>query len=477
MILIIRNIMEQWLPRGTSVTAEKRIKKMMSASEDWQIYSTNQGTYVLAVTSSLYKEWIDSYNLPEGIFSDANDYKIFCSSSNYLISSLDKGPYPKNNGQVEAFSIAFNTATKLFPNVDLCDAVYIEEYSLILPGIQSIKAPNNECIYGKWLTGGVNISANAFKRISQFMSWLPVEALNKSFKLAGFDVPEITPEEKNEQENNSGEIVATALDTSPISVAIPSDRFTLVGRPDLEQFFNDNIIDIVLNQEQYKRMGISFPGATILYGPPGCGKTYAVEKLVEYLGWKRFDIDSSSIASSYIHDTSKKISEVFSSAIKAAPSIIVIDEMEAFLSDRNMAGPSGTHHIEEVAEFLRRIPEAISKGVLVFAMTNMIDTIDPAILRRGRFDHIIEVKMASKEEILSLLKVKLNELPIADDVVVENIAEKLDSHPMSDVTFVLREAGRMAVKSHIEYINQMCFDKALDMLPNKEEKRKIGFNQ
>ncbi|MBQ2390639.1 MAG: AAA family ATPase, partial [Clostridia bacterium] len=50
-------------------------------------------------------------------------------------------------------------------------------------------------------------------------------------------------------------------------------------------------------------MGISFPGATILHGPPGCGKTYAVEKLAEYLGWKRFDIDSSSIASSFIHDT------------------------------------------------------------------------------------------------------------------------------------------------------------------------------
>ena len=69
------------------------------------------------------------------------------------------------------------------------------------------------------------------------------------------------------------------------------------------------------------------------------------------------------------------------------------------------------------------------------------------------------------------------DVAIADDVVVENIAEQLDSHPMSDITFVLREAGRMAVKNHIEYINQMCFDKALDMLPKKEEKRKIGFNQ
>lgn len=468
--------MEQWLPRGTSLSDEKRIKKLISASKDWQIYSTNQDSYVLAATNSLYCKWVEEYSLPGGIFSVCDGYKVFCSSGNYLVSSLNQGPYPENNGQVEAFSIAFNTAVRLFPKADLYDAVYIEEYSLILPGNQDDACATKESVYGKWLTGGVSISANSFHRIAKFMSWMSTAALNRSFELAGFEVPELPSNDSNG--------VASATEAHNVNAdevdapfGVPTDKFTLVGRPSLEQFFNDNIVDIVLNQEQYTRMGISFPGATILHGPPGCGKTYAVEKLAEYLGWRRFDIDSSTIASSYIHDTSKKISEVFSAAIKAAPSILVIDEMEAFLSNRNMAGPSGTHHIEEVAEFLRRIPEAISKGVLVFAMTNMIDTIDPAILRRGRFDHIIEVKMANKEEIQELLKVKFRELPIADDVVVESIAAKLDSHPMSDVTFVLREAGRMAVKSHIEYINQMCFDKALDMLPKKEEKRKIGFNQ
>jgi SpoVK/Ycf46/Vps4 family AAA+-type ATPase len=222
-------------------------------------------------------------------------------------------------------------------------------------------------------------------------------------------------------------------------------------------------------------MGIMFPGATILYGPPGCGKTYAVERLSEYLGWQRFDIDSSTIASSYIHDTSKKISEVFQAAIKAAPSVLVIDEMEAFLTDRGLSGPSGTHHIEEVAEFLRRIPEAIAKGVLVFAMTNMIESIDPAILRRGRFDHIIEVKMANKDEIEALLISKFSEIPVEQTVNVNVIAVKLEGHPMSDVTFVLREAGRLAVKRGLEMINDECFETALAQLPKKKERTPIGF--
>ena len=139
---------------------------MISASEDWQIYSTNQDSYVLAATHSIYEKWINSYSLPEGIFCDIGDCKVFQSSGNYLISSLDKGPYPENNGQVEAFSIAFNTTVRLFPDMDLRDAVYIEEYSLILPGDQSTAPLKKECVYGKWLTGGVNISANSFQRIA-----------------------------------------------------------------------------------------------------------------------------------------------------------------------------------------------------------------------------------------------------------------------------------------------------------------------
>lgn len=473
--------MRQWLPRGMTITAEKRIKKMISSGKDWQIYSTNQDSYVLAATTTLYEKWIADYLLPKGIFEQSSgevECWIYCSTGEYIVSSLEQGPFPNNNGQIEAFSIAFNTTLKLYPQADLHDAVYIEEYSLILPGCENDTAVKNDNVYGKWLTGGVNISANSFNRISQLMSWISREQLGKSFELAGFEKQDAPEDVSTIETDKVDNLPIVVVDDRNNAEGIPTaGEFSLIGRPELEQFFNDNIIDIVLHQEQYKRMGISFPGATILHGPPGCGKTYAVERLAEYLGWQRFDIDSSTIASSFIHDTSKKISEVFSQAIKAAPSILVIDEMEAFLSNRSLNTSTSTHHIEEVAEFLRRIPEAISKGVLVFAMTNMIDTIDPAILRRGRFDHIIEVKMASKEEIAALLNAKFKELPVAEDVDVESISAQLDSHPMSDVTFVLREAGRFAVKAGLEFMNSDCFEKALGMLPKKEEKRKIGFIQ
>ena len=100
---------------------------------------------------------------------------------------------------------------------------------------------------------------------------------------------------------------------------------------------------------------------------------------------------------------------------------------------------------------------------------------DPAILRRGRFDQIIEVKMPTAEEIESLLRVKFLELPVDDTVDIHSISAALAEHPMSDVDFVIREAGRYAAKNRAEVIDRNCFDQALDQLPKKKEQRKIGF--
>ena len=254
------------------------------------------------------------------------------------------------------------------------------------------------------------------------------------------------------------------------------EHFSLPGRPALEAFFNEHVVDIIRNSERYKRMGIGFPSAVILHGPPGCGKTFAVERLIDFLGWPSYNIDSGSIGSPFIHDTSKKISEVFDKAIDNAPSVLVIDEMEAFLSARDLSQGSGQHHVEEVAEFLRRIPEATSKNVLVIAMTNLIDTIDPAILRRGRFDHVIEVQMPSKEEVDALLHHVLESLPVSEDIDYEGIASQLKGHAMSDVTFVVKEAGRLAVKNDSDTISNENINVAINCLPKKKDNtRKIGF--
>ncbi len=462
--------MKQFLQRGCQLADGLKITRVAVGTDSWQIYLTNKNTYVLAASIELYDKWVNSGIISKELFflnEESEPCMVFVSRENYIISSVAEGPYPTDGSQIEAFSIAFNSAVKSQKCLNLQDALYIEEYSLFLPTTFNSDDIDNKRAYGKWLTAGINISIDSFERVSQVMSWLPKEALVKSVKLAGFEVEE--HKEKNFQLDSKENVNAG-------NVPLPEGKFTLLGRPELEKFFNENIIDIVLNQEKYKRMGVLFPGATILHGPPGCGKTYAVERLIEYLGWKRFDIDSAAIASSYIHDTSKKISQVFQEAIESAPSVIVIDEMEAFLSNRNMSANTGTYHMEELAEFLRRIPEATSKGVLIFAMTNMIESIDPAILRRGRFDNIIEVKMATAAEIEAFLESSFSKLPIDETVKAGEIAVNLENHPMSDVAFVIKEAGRFAVKNNLELLNSDCFKVALNSLPKQKERKRIGFS-
>ena len=263
--------------------------------------------------------------------------------------------------------------------------------------------------------------------------------------------------------------------TELASPDMPTEAFVLYGRPELVEFFNDYIIDIVRNAEEYKRMGIGFPGAVLLYGPPGSGKTYAVDQLVKYLNWPIYTISSGTIGSPYIHETSKKIAQMFEEAEKNAPAVVVIDEMESFLSDREMSG-TGLHHTEEVGEFLRLLQQAQENHVLVVAMTNLLDSIDPAVKRKGRFDHIIEVGVPSVEEIESLLTKLLEELPKEDDLSLHDIAEALEGGSMADVSYLVREAGRLAVKKKTMRVTQEIVDEILDKFDHEEENHHvIGF--
>jgi ATP-dependent 26S proteasome regulatory subunit len=335
---------------------------------------------------------------------------------------------------------------------------------------------DDQTVLGTWLSAGVSISTNSFRRLCELLKWMNEREVENIINDAGFsiDAGDYLSKINTESDIESSDAVNNiCLSNQRLT---PGIKFSLPGRPYLEELFNENIVEIVMNEERYKKMGILFPSAIVLYGPPGCGKTYAVDRLVKFLDWPSFSIDSSSIGSPYIHDTSKKIADVFNKAIENAPSVVVIDEMEAFLTNRYIGQSFGLHHVEEVAEFLHRIPEAAKNRVLVIAMTNMIDSIDPAILRKGRFDHIMEVKMPSTEEIHLLISNMLAKLPVAEDVNIHVASEKLEGRPISDVAFVVKEAGRIAVKKDKEVIDNNDLLEAIELLPQQSDNgpRKIG---
>jgi cell division protease FtsH len=441
---------DSWMPIGYRFPDNVEIRQALFDGGDWQIYKSFNDLFILVVKERILERWSKS-NLIKGEiflkldFADevfyqlTSDDKIYpINFSSYQDPQLASYFHPKDMTEVEDFSEAYKKTRAIDKVSSLHDGLYIKDISRILPTYSLSSFINDDFVFGEWITNGVNVSITSIRRILFLANWADESKLAEIILDCGFEKIEKTSDEDSTQ------------------IKQHNTPFTLSGRPYLENFFNEHVIDIIQNEDRYKAMGIGFPSAIILYGPPGTGKTFAVEALATYLGWPTFQIDSSSIGSSFIHGTSKKIAEIFDIAIKNAPSVLIIDEMESFLADRDMGSGSSHHRVEEVAEFLRRIPEAIKNKVLIVAMTNRIDMIDPAILRRGRFDHHIKVDMASDAEISSLLKKLISEIPHEEDIDIPYLADQLQGRPLSDVTFTVREAARLAARSGIKALNQQC---------------------
>ena len=340
---------------------------------------------------------ITSFSCP---FSFGHAKLFYLTNDQRTLAPVFACPRPDDLNEALAFATALRRTRQSIKESPLSEAIYLEKYSLLLPTPIMGLALSDDVVLGRYLSGGVEVSCFSRRRLKSLVPGLPGDTLERVIAAAGLE----------SKLGLASKPAATREELLPSGLKA---RFTLAGRSELELFFLDHIIDIVENPSRYQAMGIDFPSSFVLYGAPGCGKTYAVEKLAEYLDWPIFTIDSGSVGSMYIHETSRKIADIFQTAIEQSPAVVIIDEMEAFLSERDAGGH---HRIEEVAEFLRKIPEAQKRGVLIIGMTNRLDLIDPAILRRGRFDHLIKVEMATTEEVLAVLIELFEGKPLSSDV-------------------------------------------------------------
>lgn len=474
---------DAWLPNGYSLPDDAKIRVAVFEGGEWQIYDTAGGGRALVVHQTLADRWLASSLTREGELDSfefgSHKYQSISCGASYDIRPVSEARSPQNKTEALAFALALKATRDIDAVSALQDALYVEKITRLLPTYSISSRTDDDVVLGYWLTGGAPISAKCFRRLRQTMSWLGAGHLKDVVQSAGFAVAEVMALDSENPKANESQQVATENAPLRSNDGITGNSvFELAGRSELASFFNEHIIDIIKHRDRYKALGINFPSAVILHGPPGCGKTFAVEQLVDFLGWPSFQIDASSVASPYIHETSKKVAQVFDKAMENAPSMLVIDEMEAFLADREMG--SGHHRVEEVAEFLRRIPEAVKNDVLIIAMTNRIEMIDSAIQRRGRFDHVIKVDFASEVEVLALLDKLLAALPKESDVDAKPLAKELAGRPLSDVTFVVREGARLAARSGKDRLDQTSLLSALHSSPAREgeggeTRRRIGF--
>lgn len=471
---------KSWLPKGFLLPDGGACGAVAAAGERWQIVSAGSGRYALTVLPGLLDRWSGMGLVVRSMFaevtSQGRDYAVFPGTRGRLISSVQRGPYPDTFAQAMGFAAALRRTRGSFPAAALGGGLYLEQLELLLPAGPGDDREDDRLLLGTWLSGGVRVSAADLGRLCRLLGWLDLQQVEQVVSAAGF-----WPEEGFMLTRSGGDGL---VQTGPAPDAPPRRRsplaegkpFTLPGRPKLERFFNEHVVEVAAQPEKYRRMGITFPAAAVLHGPSGCGKTYAVRRLADYLGWPVYNVDSGSIGSSYIHETGRKIAALFDEAAKNAPAMIIIDEMEAFLTGRSYGHSADLFHNEEMAEFLRRIAGAADEQVLVLAMTNLIEAIDPAILRHGRFDHLVEVTYPNEEEAGMLLRSLLQGLPVAGDVDTGLLAGQLRDRPVSDVAFTVKEAGRIAAREDRQYIDAAAFAEALRQLSRPAaETHRMGF--
>ena len=480
---------KRWLPMKYVLSDGISLGRLEDNGPDWQIFRASSGDRVLVASPSLAERWVESGILPASLLKDVefgdDKFKYLVSGQERRLESVKRNVAPDTKPDALAFAHSMRETRELDAVSPLNDAIYVERYSRLLPTWSLSQAESDEDVLGHWLTGGVKVSGRSLRRLASLIAWFDSEDLREVVEASGVgaspgSVGSPQHQTSRLESRETRESLPRNREGVLVNDQIPKRRqpFHLAGRPKLEEFLNEYVIDIVENPERYKAFGIEFPTAIVLHGPPGCGKTFAVERLVEYLDWPMYAIGPDSVGSPYIHETSRKISEVFEKAISDAPALIVIDEMEAYLSSREQNEGSRQHAVEEVGEFLRRIPEANKRGVLVIGMTNQLGMIDPAILRRGRFDHVIEVGMPSSEEVIGLLEELLSTVPTAGDFDTAALGDRLAGRALSDVSFVVQEAARLAARAGKEAIDEAALIEAIGRLPAGEpKKRSIGFIQ
>jgi transitional endoplasmic reticulum ATPase len=226
----------------------------------------------------------------------------------------------------------------------------------------------------------------------------------------------------------------------------------IAGMHELKETLYQDIIRPLSDPALYNEYGVTPPNGILLYGPPGCGKTYIAQKLAEEIGYHYIEIKPSDLASIYIHGTQEKIGQMFKVAKEKAPTLIFIDEVDAVLPSR---GNRLDQHISsEVNEFLAQMTNCAERGIFVVAATNRPDNIDPAIMRTGRIDKVVYLSPPDIFAREGILKFYLQSRPVASDIDLTDLAGLMDGYVSSDIKFLVNEASRLALQSRTRISNK-----------------------
>ncbi|MBP9701412.1 MAG: ATP-binding protein [Candidatus Pacebacteria bacterium] len=252
----------------------------------------------------------------------------------------------------------------------------------------------------------------------------------------------------------------------------------IAGMKELKQTLIAEVINPLRDPEKFKKFKVSIPNGILLYGPPGCGKTFIVRKLSEELGYNFFEVKHSDLATPFIHGSVGNIGKVFEMAKMNAPAIVFFDEISGLVPDRQNLHDSSSHKEEEINEFLIQLNDAADNNILVVGATNYINRIDQAILRPGRMDKKIHVPPPDKEARHELFKLGLSGRPHDKDIDFDKLTELTDGYSAADIIEgIVEGSARLAANLDKQSIDQELLEQEIKKVkPVEEERPKIGFS-
>lgn len=219
----------------------------------------------------------------------------------------------------------------------------------------------------------------------------------------------------------------------------------VAGMHELKKILQTRIINILKDKETADRYKLQIPNGMLLYGPPGCGKSFIAEKFAEEAGYTYTYVKSSDLASIYVHGSQQKIGELFDTARTNAPTIINFDEFDALVPDRNKT--NSTSVAGEVNEFLSQLNNCGRDGVFVIASSNRPELIDKAILRRGRIDKIVYVPLPDHDARKGMFTLYLKDRPTDFGIDYDKLASLTENYVSSDISYIINEAAIKAASS------------------------------
>lgn len=253
-------------------------------------------------------------------------------------------------------------------------------------------------------------------------------------------------------------------------------KFSDVAGEDEAKELLTEIVDFLHNPQKYQEIGASLPKGALLVGPPGTGKTLLAKAVAGEAEVPFFSISGSEFVEMFVGMGASKVRDLFKQANEKAPCIVFIDEIDTIGKKRDNQGMGGNDEREQTLNQLLTEMDGFdaSKGVVILAATNRPDSLDPALLRPGRFDRRIPVELPDLKGREEILKVHGRKVRLADHVDFNAIARAASGASGAELANMINEAALKAVREGRKYVEQADLEESIEVvIAGYQKKNKV----